>query len=165
MKNLSSERILNEVITRQSIPKTKKIFSDEYIFIKTDSEKYELFLILRPKSLFGYKHLIENTTKIDLIEYTHTDKIFTIIKHYLAQKEFVEKIMFLEEENLFHIWTAISNYDNEGNRKEIYAQEAELVKFLSKAGFHFDFYLIGLDEVDGILSLGASIIYNKVKTN
>lgn len=161
MKNLSGRRIIEEVNTEQSIPKTNTVFCDEYLFVKTDVERYELFVILRPKDKFRKQYYIQDTTESDLIECTHSDKLFTIIKHYLAQNGNVEKLLFLQEDNLLHIWTAISNYNAENDRREIYRKEAELTKFLSRAGFHFDFYLIESEEVNDVLSSGAVVIYEK----
>lgn len=138
--------------------KPEQIFLDEYIFAKTDIGKYELIIILKPKRL----RKISFAGSSDLyIAQNHSNELFSIIKHYLAKEENVEKILFLKKDDIFHIWTVISGYNDEENRKKIYKREIELMSFFSRADFHFDFYLIDFDEIDEVLSLGAIIIYER----
>ncbi len=159
MKILSN-RIIVPLSTEKQISSIKKVFLDECILFKSDIEEYELIIILRPKKL-GRIALPDSS--VLPVEYNRSNKLFSIIRHYLSQAKCVEKILFLKEDDIFHIWTIISDYYNEDNRKAVYKKEGELMDFLSKADFNFDFYLIESVDVEDVLSSGAVIIYDRPK--
>jgi len=159
MKILSNKRRLSSQSTEENIASAEQVFLDDYFLFKTDIGRYELFIILRPRKLNRSRSLPDNSESV--IDHNYTNELFSIIRHYLAQCKHVEKILFLKKEDVFHIWTVNAEYDIEENRKAVYTKEMELMTYLSKVGFHFDFYIIEPDDVDEVLSSGASIIYNK----
>lgn len=138
-------------------PSINGVFLDECIYAKSDIGKYDLIIILKPKK---FRTVIAKDSSLALTR-NRSNELFATIKHFLAQDEMVQSILFLKKDDLLHIWTVISGYDSEENRKTIYNRERELVNFLSRLDFHFDFYLIEAEEVEEILSLGAISIFKR----
>lgn len=158
-KTTSYLKNIESISTEKAIAKVGQVFLDECLYLKTDIGKHELLIILKPKRFRRIS--FTDSSELTVVR-NHSNELFTIIKHYLAQERCVEQILFLKKDDIFHIWTVISNYDNEENRKLIYKKEVAVMNFLSKLNFHFDFYLIEADEVSEVLSSGAVVIYSKV---
>jgi len=154
----SSNTQINSLTTESNISKTNQVFIDEYLFAKTDIGQYELIIILRPKNI---NRITQSQNSLLPIGQNYSNELFSIIKHYLGQSDFVQKILILKKGDVFYIWTVISDYTSEECRKIIYKNELNLMNFLSKAKFHFDFYLIESEEVDEIISAGALVIYKR----
>jgi hypothetical protein len=157
-----SHNEISAVSTKSQVATTKEVFLDEYFFTKTDIGRYELIIVLRPRE---FQRLIYTNNLEVTFGQNHSNELFSIIKHYLAQENSVEKILFLKKGDIFHIWSAMSNYHNPEVRKSIYSKERDLMNFLSRANFHFDFFLVEPDEVDELLSAGATVMYDKEKHN
>lgn len=163
IKNVSERRVLEVNTTEQQNPtSSKSIFFDEVYILKTDIEKYNVWIVLAPKPKLKKPYpCISQSSESDSYELTDSNALFIIIKHFLAQVKCVEKILFLKKEDTIHIWTAISEYNSEENRRLVYNQEKKLTIFLSKVDFRFDFYIIESEDVPEIESSGASIIWER----
>jgi len=156
----SSHREITPISTENKVATTKQVFLDEYFFSKTDIGEYELIIVLRPKK-FGRIAYIDNSD-ITLGQ-NHSNELFSIIRHYLAQEKQVERILFLKKDEVFHVWTVISEYQKPEIRRSIYNKERELMNFLARANFHFSFFLIEPDEADELLFSGSIVIYDREK--
>lgn len=143
--------------------------------ISTFTEKFDLTFSLapfddsftnvketKPKCVNRIAHFFrEDTSKSDSAKCVNSqDLVFTII-NYLSQEKCVNKVLLLKEKDLFHVWTVIDEYNNENNRKSVYRQECNLMKYMAKINLHFDFYLIESEEVKDTLSSGAVIVYER----
>ena len=159
MKNLS------DTITRTSITANRDVLISEnsikpgelYVF-KTDIGSHDLFIVLNPKT--NVTTPIKNDI-INTFEQTNTDKLFLPIKHFFSRVECVKTLLFLKKNDVIHIWTAIADYDTEANRRLVYKEESQLMKYLSTVHLDFNFCLIELEEIEEILSAGATIIFDK----
>lgn len=160
MNNSTQNTALEQTGTENDIAKTSEMFLDETLLYKTDIENYEVIIIIRPKELSKIKNRIENPSNW-CQDYTSSDELFTTIIDSLRESQHIEKILFLQRENVLHIWSVISDYQNEAIRKEIYAKEKLLMENLSKRDYNFDFYLIEPDESSEVISSGAIVIYDK----
>ena len=137
------------ISTKKDISKSRIAF-DEALLSSTDPGSQELFIVI----------LISKSSQDQ--DYTVSDELISCIRQHLSQSEYVEKILFVKEDGMLRIWTAVSFYSDEKCRRAVYRQELLLMNdLLSKRNLHFDFYLIEPHEVEEILSGGAALIYDK----
>ena len=136
--------------TKKDIVKSRIAFFDQDLLSRTDSPLQELFIVIR-----------RSKSSQDQ-DYTVSDELISCIRKHLSQSEYVEKILFVKEDAMLRIWTAVSSYSDEKCRRAVYHQELLLMDdLLSKRNLHFDFYLIEPQDVEEILSGGAALIFDR----
>lgn len=92
---------------------------------------------------------------------TASNELLETIINYLKRVQKVEKIIFQKTDEILRIWSVLSEYENEENRKSVYHQEKLLMKELVSRKYQFDFYIIEKNKADEILSSGAILIFDR----
>ena len=152
------------VSTHQRVTPSSRVFGNETVLFKMDVEDQVSIIISRLRDLLERRSESQSLSNWNQ-ECTISNILLTTIKDYLGQNENVEKILLLRSNNILHIWTVVSTYQDEAIRRSVYQQESLLMQHLSKHDFHFDFYLIELEEVGEVMASGVIVLYDKMETN
>jgi len=83
-----------------------------------------------------------------------------LIAHFFSKVLEINQIYLLKEsENIFHVWSVISEKTNTV-KKSIYECERELIHYF-KESLYFDFHIDVLSDIEYIKSTGASLIFER----
>ena len=128
------------------------------MIFKGNIKNSELLLISKPKSLNNriYRDWSNNNLNSNL-----SNEIFEKILSYLTQEVSVGAILCQKTEDILHIWTALTNFDDENNRRKVYKLELSLMKDMKNLNQIFNFQLIRTEEVDDIVSSGGILLFKR----
>lgn len=83
-----------------------------------------------------------------------------LIVYFLSQVSEIDKIYLLKEsENVFHIWSVISE-KTQLIKKAIYEHERKLIHYF-KENLYFDFHINVLEDIEHIKDTGAFLIFER----
>ena len=132
----------------------RKFFSGRFLKNYTVSENnYEV--------ICRHEFLPEESRDLNF-NWIYTDDVYKKIVGLMSQSQAVDKIFLLKDNNVFNIWTILTENDKR-TRYSLYEKELEVIRFFSSIQIYFDFNLANSGEESELLFSGAKLIFDKSK--